>query len=147
MYTVKDGTTVINPEVWQLMNTDRKTYEDIYGADDTYWMLQNGVSQLQWPVPALACFGQLREWTKPYTAYTGQYDLSFKDSKKAALYDRMQYLWAETLPKLLLSQSEEEFDKIMDAYVREREAEGYEEFKAAATEQFKMNKEKLGIEE
>ena len=59
----------------------------------------------------------------------------------------MQYLWAETLPKLLLSQSEEEFDKIMDAYVREREAEGYEEFKAAATEQFKMNKEKLGIEE
>lgn len=147
MYTVRDGAAEINPEVWNLLNTDRKAYENIYGADDTYWMLQNGVSQLQWQVPAIACFQQLRDWTKPYAAYTGQYDLNFTEPKMVALYDRMQYLWGETLPKLLLADSEEEFDAILEAYVEEREAEGYEEFKDAATELFKANKEKMGIEE
>lgn len=147
MYTVKDGTSTINKEVWDLLNTDRTAYEDIYGADDTYWMLQNGVSQLQYAVPSLSCFQQLREWTRPYAAYTGQYDLTFQDPEMAALYMRMQYLWSETLPKLLLASSESEFDEVLQEYVQKREEEGYNEFKEAATEKYKENKEKLGIEE
>ena len=63
--------------------------------------------KLQWPVPALAC--QLRNGTKPYAAYTGQYDLQLlRIQKRRPPYDRMQYLWGET-PAKLLSQSEEAF--------------------------------------
>ena len=147
MYTVSDGTITVDPGVWTMLNNDRKNYEALYGGDDTYWMFQNGVSQLSWSMPTLSCFAQLREWTRPYVAYTGQYDLSFKDEDMASLYDRMQYLWGETLPRLLLASSEEEFDRILETYVEEREADGYDAFKAAATQLFEQNKEKLGIEE
>ena len=80
-------------------------------------------------------------------AYTGQYDLSFSEEDEIALYDRMQHLWGDTLPKLLLAESEAEFDAILDEYVNLREEDGYEDFKAAATKLYQENKAKLGIEE
>ncbi len=147
MYTQEGDVTTIKPEVLSLLNSDREAYEAVYGADDTYWMLQNGVSQLQWQTPMLDCFAQLRDWTRPYVAYTGQYDLSFSDPQTAALYDHMQYLWGITLPKLLMADSDEEFDRILEEYVQTREEEGYAQFAAAATQMYKLNKQKLGMEE
>lgn len=147
MYTQEGDEAVLNPQVWSVLSTDRKTYNDIYGGDDAYWMLQKGSAQLRWPTPKIDCFEQLLDWTRPYVAYTSQYDLSFSDSQTAALYDRMQYLWGETLPKLLMAESDEAFDQILEDYVSQREEDGYDQFVAAATRQYQLNKQRLGIEE
>lgn len=147
MYTQEGDEAVLNPQVWSVLSTDRKTYNDIYGGNDAYWMLQKGSAQLRWPTPKIDCFEQLLDWTRPYVAYTSQYDLSFSDSQTAALYDRMQYLWGETLPKLLMAESDEAFDQILEDYVSQREEDGYDQFVAAATRQYQLNKQRLGIEE
>ena len=90
----------------------------------------------------------MREWTYPYTAYTGQYDMNFdEDSRSLAIYNQLLYLRSKTLPRLLLAESDAEFDSIVEQYCKEREAEGYQEFCQAATRVFQTNKERLGIEE
>ena len=91
---------------------------------------------------------QLKEWTLPYVAYTGQYDLDFgEDTAAAKLYINMKHLWGDTLPKLLLAKSEAEFDAVLQDYIVKRNQAGYADFQSIATEKIRMNKEKLGIDQ
>lgn len=48
MYEMVDGKPVVKPEIIELLNTDRVAYDEKYGADNTYWMMQNNVMMLQW---------------------------------------------------------------------------------------------------
>ncbi len=146
-YEIKDGKPVVYDEVLDLMNRDRNEYVKTYGADDTYWMLQDNVMQLQWKQGATGeAMKQIEDWATKYTVYDGVYDYDFKDNSSAAAIDqKINSLWGETLPRLLLASSDEEFDQIMEQFVADREAAGYEELMEARTEYIKMAKEKLGI--
>ena len=91
--------------------------------------------------------GQLERWTYPYTHYLGQYEINFNMNTEAGKADdSIKKLWSQTLPKLLLAESEEEFDRLMDNFVEERETLGFDLVKEESERQVREAKEKLGME-
>ncbi len=148
MYDIIDGEYIIRPEVQYVLDTNREVYDQVYGGDDAYWMLQDNVMQEQWVKETNTIETMLKEWTIPYTKYTGQYDVIFKaDSVYSEIEKKIQEAWGATLPMLLLADSEEEFDQILSDYKTKKYALGYDELLEEYTRQMKLNKEKLGLEE
>lgn len=147
MYDLIDGEYVIKKEVQELLNTNREEYDRIYGADDAYWMLQNNAMQDQWVEGTNPLIKGLKEWTIPYTKYTGQYDVVLEaDSVFAEMEKKIKEGWGITLPLLLLSESEEEFDQILENYKDIKYEMGYEKLLVEYTRIMKKNKEKLGLD-
>lgn len=147
MYDIVDDEIVIKQEVLDVLNTDRTKYNSIYGADDTYWMLKDSakIEEISYEPDYIR---QLYEWTNPYVAYTGQYELDFgDDTKMATIYNRLNQMWADTLIQLLLAPNEKEFNDYVEKYKEERNKIGYLQFVEAATKLIQQNKEKLGIKE
>lgn len=148
MYQVVDGKTVLNEDVEKVLATNRDTYNERYGADNTYWMLQDNVMQLDWMPESIYPLNQLEEWTYPYSTYTGEYDVILQDDTYAARANsQIEMLWSATLPRLLLTTSDEEFDTMFAQYVEERDALGYERVMEAKQKLVDENKQKLGISE
>lgn len=146
-YDMVDGRPVIKEDVQRLLSTDRAEYNRLYGADDTYWMLQDNAMQLDWRSVPEEPMGQLERWTYPYTHYLGQYEINFNMNTEAGKADdSIKKLWSQTLPKLLLAESEEEFDRLMDNFVEERETLGFDLVKEESERQVREAKEKLGME-
>lgn len=142
-----DGKPIVREEVSAMLNTDRPAYDRMYGADDTYWMLQDTVMQLQWQQQPEEPVRQIMEWSYPYVVYNGQYDSFLPNGSREAHEEKeMELLWSATLPRLLLAESEEEFDRIFADFLQKREANGFEEVQAAKTELMRQAKEKMGID-
>ena len=124
--TGADGNPALKPEVLELLNSDRVEYNRLYGADNTYWMLQDNAMQLSWqnaPQPPLA---QPKEWTFPYTVYMPEYDVTITDPEVAAAYQRIREAWGSVLPQLLLAPTEQEFDRLFGEYLALRDDLGYD---------------------
>lgn len=146
-YEMTDEGPVMNEDVKKILTTDRETYDAVYGADDTYWMLQNNAMQLKWKMEPQEPLKQMEEWTYPYTAYVGQYDVYIReDTDIGRIYAACRDLWGSTLPKLLLSGSDQEFDEILNDYIEARKTLGYDRLMEEETRQMIENKQKLGIE-
>lgn len=146
-YDIVQNQYIIKPEVLDLLNTNREKYDQIYGADDAYWMLQNNVMQDQWLKETDPLIGDLKEWTKPYATYTGQYDVVFAtDSEYAATDKKIKEEWGKTLPLLLLADSEEEFDEILKQYKEKKYELGFGELLLEYTRIMQESKEKLGLD-
>lgn len=142
-----DGKPVVREEVRALLNTDRAAYDRMYGADDTYWMLQDTVMQLKWQQQPEEPVRQIMEWSYPYVVYNGQYDAFLPNGSREAYEDKkIERLWSETLPRLLLAESEEKFDRIFADFLEKRETYGFQEVQAAKTELMRQAKEKMGID-
>lgn len=143
----KDGIPEMKDEIKEILYTDRIKFDEEYGADSCYWMMQNDAMASQWvkddknnPVT------QLKQWTYPYTTYVGQYTIVLdSNSKIGKIKNNIDTGWGKTLPKLLLAQSDEEFDKIYNSYMEERYEMGYEKVLAALTEKMNENIKKLGL--
>lgn len=147
-YEMQDGRPVIKDEVKKLLNTDREAYDRLYGADGCYWMLQNNVMQLSWQLELEEPLKQLAEWTYPYACYTGQYDAPPQENDEIGQISKKEKkLWSETLKKLLLADSDETFDRILEDFQKKREQMGYDRVLEARTRQMQENKKKLGIDE
>lgn len=147
-YDMVDGKPILKDEVRKLLDTDRETYDRIYGADDAYWMLQDNVMQMQWKQEASPAVAQIEEWTSRYVVYNGQADIVLQaDSPEAIADEKITKLWSETLPRLLLAPSEEEFDAIFAEFVQTREELGFAQVNQKKTEYMNDIKEKLGMNE
>lgn len=146
MYTEEDGVITLNPEVQNVLNTDRAAYDAIYGADSTYWMLQNNVMQLKWAPELTEPIKQLAEWTYPYTTYLGQYEITQpQDAALSASYTALNKLWSVTLKDLLLAPTEEDFDTVLKDYISRRDELGYQDVLVEETRQMYENKKRLGM--
>ncbi len=146
-YDVIDGKEVVKPEVIELLNTDRTTYDELYGADDAYWMFQDNVMQLQWRQGNSGPTAQLEEWTYKYVQFTGQYDVILPaDTEDAYISDRIDNLWSETLQSLLLAESDEEFDRILEEYKVKRAELGYDQLQEKRYQYVREAKKKLGLD-
>ena len=146
-YDIVDDKPVIRKDVADILESDRDTYDRLYGADNTYWMLQDNVMQMQWKCEEQEPLAQMIEWTYPYTHYLGQYEVMMLESSDVGqAYNKLNSLWSETLKKLLLAESDEEFDRIVEDYKVKRLDFGYEEVLKEKTRQVQKNKEMLGIE-
>lgn len=145
-YDMVDGKPVIKEEVSELLNSDREEYDRIYGADDMYWMLQDIVLQLKWRQKEPEPLAQLKEWTYPYVIYSGQYDSFLPAGSEADYtYTKIEKLWSETLPQLLMAESEERFDELFAEFLEKREEYGFSKVQAVKNELMKQAKEKLGM--
>ncbi|MCR5332361.1 MAG: extracellular solute-binding protein [Lachnospiraceae bacterium] len=146
-YTEENGVVKLLPDVEEILNSDREKYNELYGADDTYWMLQNNVMQLKWKLPLKEPMKQLEEWTYPYTRYLGQYEVMVpKDPELASMFTKCDKLWSKTLKELLLAKTGEEFDTILDNYKTERVRLGFEKVMEEKTRQMRENKARLKME-
>ena len=146
-YDVIDGKPVIKKEVQELKNTDRSAYDEIYGADDTYWMLQDNAIQLQWRPELTPPNGQMEEWTYPYSLNIGPYDITFQYNSPEAEADKnIKQLWGETLPKLLLAKDEKTFDRIFEEYQQKREELGFRMLMEESTRLMKEAKRRMDSE-
>ena len=147
MYDWVDGKAVLKDEVKKLLTTDRKKYDEVYGADDAYWMLQNNVMQLDWMPEKQYPLNQMEEWTYPYTRYLGEYDVTKQDdSETSRINSQIDKLWGKTLPRLLLAKSDEEFDQLFETFVEERETLGYSQLVKEHQKTMEENKKRLGME-
>lgn len=146
-YDMIDGKAVIRPNVLQLLKTNRKKYDEIYGADNAYWMLAHNVVQGQWGIEEEEPMAQLKEWTHPYTEYTSQYDISYeKNSDLGIANEAIETEWGKYLPRLLLAPSEEEFDQLLEEYKELKYELGYADILDYATVKMNETKERLGIQ-
>lgn len=146
-YDEIEGVPVLREDVLNLLNTDRKEYDRLYGGDDTYWMFQNNVMQLPWRPPLSEPLGQMEEWTYPYTHYLEQYTVDLETDSKVGYADmKIQELWGSILPRLLLSSSDEEFDSILEEFVQERQELGFAAVMEEKTTRMIETKKKLGIQ-
>jgi putative aldouronate transport system substrate-binding protein len=146
-YDVVDGKAVVKEEIRELLDTNRGEYDKLYGADSAFWMFQDNVMQLQWMQELREPLGQLEEWTYPYTHYLGHYEITYDTNTAVGnMGVKIQNLWGNVLPKLLLAPTEEEFDRLFEKYVQERELLGFEEVQQESTRQMQYAKEKLGIQ-
>ena len=147
MYDWVDGKAVLKDEVKKLLTTDRKKYDEVYGADDAYWMLQNNVMQLDWMPEKQYPLNEMEEWTYPYTRYLGEYDVTKQDdSETSRINSQIDKLWGKTLPRLLLAKSDEEFDQLFETFVEERETLGYSQLVKEHQKTMEENKKRLGME-
>lgn len=146
-YDMVDGKPVVKPEVKELLQTDRTAYDRKYGADDTFWMLQDLAMQLQWSEGPQEPLKQLEEWTYPYTTFLSQYEglTPSVGTEEEVISLKIGRLWGETLPKLLLAKTDAEFDEIFNKYVTERDALGYSKLVELQQQILNKNKEKLGL--
>ncbi len=146
-YDVIDGKEVVREDVKALADTDRVAYDRLYGADNTYWMLQNNIMQFPWHGELKPPMGQLEEWTYPYTHYLGQYEVTFQTGTEAGNdFVKIKKLWSQVLPQLLLAPTEEEFDRIWADYITQREEMGFAVVTKEAERQYQQAKERLGLE-
>lgn len=144
----EEGKPKMYAEVEELLNTNRTEYDRIYGADSCYWMLQNNAMAVKWQGILPEPLGQLQEWTFDYTVYAAQYDVMFPTgSIENEIHSRIKKLWGETLPKLLVAKSDEEFDKIMEVFIEEREGLGFARLQKACAKQMHEKMQRLGLEE
>ena len=146
MYDMVDEKAVLKDDVRKLLTTDRKKYDELYGADDAYWMLQNNVMQLDWMPEKQYPLNQMEEWTYPYTRYLGEYEVTKQDdSEMSRINSRIDELWGKTLPRLLLAKSDEEFDQLFETFVEERETLGYSQLVKEHQKTMEENKKRLGM--
>lgn len=123
----------------QLFQNDYPAYVQQIGANNTYWMLQNGPTSL--PVEAL---DQIRDWSARYTVNVSAYEVAFAPGSSAAAIDeRIKQLWGQTLPALLLAPTHQEFEQILQDYLDQREELGWDALMQARTNAFTQNHGKL----
>lgn len=137
---------VMKDEVRAVLKSDRSAYDKQYGADSTYWMLQDNAMALAWLPAAEEPLGQMERWTFPYVMTTSQYNITLPvDSEEADIKTKIDNEWGVVLPKLLLASSEEEFDSIWNDFMKKRKDWGMDQVIAKQTELMNQAKEKLGI--
>lgn len=135
-------------EIEELLNTNRTEYDRLYGADSCYWMLQNNAMAAKWQGTMPEPLGQLQEWTFDYTVYTAQYDVMFAaGTTENEIHTKVKKLWGATLPRLLVAESDEAFDQIMEEFVEERENLGFSQLQKASAAQMHEKLQRLGLEE
>lgn len=144
----ENGKPKMYPEIEVLLNTNRTEYDRRYGADSCYWMLQNNAMAAKWQGILPEPLGQLQEWTFDYTVYTAQYDVMFAaGTTENEIHSKVKKLWGETLPRLLVAESDETFDLLMEEFCRKREELGFAQLQEASAVQMHEKMQRLGLEE
>lgn len=142
-YDVVDGKPVLKEEIRDMMRTDRMTYNSTICADYNLWMLMNLRIQNTMKQEAEPPLAQMEEWTYPYSAYTGDYDISLPESTSLGRkYLKLQELWCGALKQLLIAKDDADFDRILSDYRKERQEMGYEEVLSEKTRQLQANRQK-----
>jgi putative aldouronate transport system substrate-binding protein len=146
-YDTINGKDQFLPEVMNLLNTDRKAFDSKYGGSYMYWMLMDTNMNLEWMTgmdaePAK----QIADWTRGKTISMTEFDNLDPDptTKEGIAKDQNERLWAETLPKLLMSKSDAEFDQLFTEFMKTITGDPeYEALEASRQAAYERNVQKL----
>jgi putative aldouronate transport system substrate-binding protein len=117
-----------------------------YGASYTYWMMMDTNMWLQWAPPTEEPYLSNGEWSKGKTYNFSAFSqlTPAGSSPEGIAWTNIQQLWGKTLPKLLLSKSDADFDKIYEKFLKDRDNLGYDKVKAYEQTKYEANLKKLG---
>ncbi|WP_442793359.1 extracellular solute-binding protein [Paenibacillus sp. S28] len=146
-YDTIDGKDQFLPEVMQLLNTDRQAFDSKYGGSYMYWMLMDTNMNLAWMTGMDAePSKQIADWTRGKTVSTSEFENLDPDptTKEGIAVGKNTRLWAETLPKLLMSKSDAEFDRLFAEFMKvTTEDPEYEAIAASRQAAYERNVQKL----
>ncbi|MGG1877052.1 extracellular solute-binding protein [Paenibacillus cisolokensis] len=140
-----DGKDQFLPEIAELLNSDRSTFDKEYGASHTFWMMMDNNMTVDWAPPAVEPFKQMEDWTRGKAQSFSQFDLIDPDgsSEEGIINDKVLIEWGKALPKLLLASSEAEFDKIWGDFLAKRDSLGYAKVQEYRQKKYEENVQKL----
>lgn len=140
-----DGKEQFKPEVLELLNTDRSSFDKKYGASHTFWMLMNTNITSQWAPETVEPFKQMEDWTKGKTVSASEFELlnPTGNSAEGIINTKLAQLWGKTLPKLLMAKTDAEFDSIWAEYQEKRVKDGLDKVQAYQQQQYENNVKKL----
>ncbi len=142
-----DGVPTFFPDVQKVLNENRTLFDETYGASSTYWMLESGETNLTLKPKEEEPILQPEVWTYDYTEYLGQYEVKIPADKEI---EKIKYeideLWGDTIIKLILAETKEDFDAEVDLFKQRREELGYSRLTELYTKEISESKEILGIE-
>jgi putative aldouronate transport system substrate-binding protein len=144
-YDTIDGKDQFKPEVVDLLNKDRATFDKKYGSSYTFWMLMDTNMNLKWAPPSVEPAKQPEDWTKGKTKSFSQYDNinPTGTSEEGIASNKIAQNWGKTLPKLLLTKSDAEFDQLFDKFQSDRKAAGLDKIQAYQQREFEANVKKI----
>lgn len=146
-YDTIDGKDQFLPEVMQLLNTDRQAFDSKYGGSYMYWMLMDTNMNLAWMTGMDAePSKQIAHWTRGKTVSTSEFENLDPDptTKEGIAVGKNTRLWAETLPKLLMSKSDAELDRLFAEFMKvTTEDPEYEAIAASRQAAYERNVQKL----
>ncbi|MFC5446651.1 ABC transporter substrate-binding protein [Paenibacillus aestuarii] len=118
-YDTIDGKDQFLPEVMHLLNTDRKAFDSKDGGSYKYWMLMDTNMWLKWKPADIEPAKQLADWTRGKTISMSEFDDldPSPTTKEGIAKAKNDQLWSQTLPKLLMSKSDAEFDQLFTEYM------------------------------
>lgn len=146
-YDTIDGKDQFLPEALKLMNSDRAAFDKQFGSSFTFWMMQNTNITDQWKPESVEPFKQLEDWTKGKSINTSEFQLidPTGNSPEGIIATKLKQLRGKTMPKLLMADSDAEFDKIWTEYIAKKDKEGQATFDAYRQTKYEENKKKLGM--
>ncbi|WP_171909136.1 extracellular solute-binding protein [Paenibacillus sp. GP183] len=144
-YDTINGKDQFKPEVVDLLNKDRATFDKKYGSSYTFWMLMDTNMNLKWAPPSVEPAKQPEDWTKGKTKSFSQYDNinPTGTSEEGIASNKIAQNWGKTLPKLLLTKSDAEFDQLFDKFQSDRKAAGLDKIQAYQQREFEANTKKI----
>jgi putative aldouronate transport system substrate-binding protein len=144
-YDTINGKDQFKPEVVDLLNKDRATFDKKYGSSYTFWMLMDTNMNLKWAPPSVEPAKQPEDWTKGKTKSFSQYDNinPTGTSEEGIASNKIAQNWGKTLPKLLLTKSDAEFDQLFDKFQSDRKAAGLDKIQAYQQREFEANVKKI----
>ena len=141
------GRDQFTPEALEVLQTDRGQFDKVHGAAQTYWMLMDNAMFEQWQPSPISPFKELQEWTLPHTVSYAAYDniAPQAGTDLGIVNTKIIDLRGKTLPALLNTASESEFESIWDNWLDRKEELGIAELMEFQQTKVDENKAKLGL--
>lgn len=143
-FTKQNGKYVMTDSYKQLLTQNPDNASNITGVNLWAYFCSNPQNVAYFDT-TLESTKMIRDWNKPYCTYTGAFEFvpfsanSSEAKAQAAVYT----LWDTTLPKLLRSGSDADFDSVLNSYKTQRDKAGYSTFVTAEQKQLDENNAKI----
>lgn len=147
-WDVIDGKEQLLPEVMKLREENRKSFDQIHGADDMHWMLMDtAMQQEKWGLPPAGPSKQPVEWTYGKVAPRFQFEMiePNKNTPEGIISDKIAIKIPNAIASLVTAKSDKDFDDTFKKYIEYRNKEGFDKLQEYRTTKMKENKQKLGL--
>ena len=146
-WDVIDGKEQFKPEVVDLLNKDRISFDNKYGAANTYWMLADDNLIQKWTPTSEEAINIISDWSRGKTYNYSLFDniYPYGDTEEGMALSRINAKWGSTLKNLLIAKNENEFDSILNEFITYRKEQGFDKIQEYAQKKYEENKKKLNV--
>ncbi|MCL2599734.1 MAG: extracellular solute-binding protein [Treponema sp.] len=141
-FSMVDGVPTLLPYIAEMDRFDKNRQEIEIGVQYTYWMLMNNPWTYRFPQDMSPALEQPQLWTRPFVTSFALYDRLDMEpgSPYALIYDNIARRWGTDLPRLILANTNDEFDRIWNDFQAFKTAQGFERLQARQTELLDRNR-------